>query len=87
MRSIIAIKDNGQDHACMDPGRLAYIAYFRSALCCTLTNLAEATKIDNPINFASTFSLHSFLFQKKAHTPPPCYRSEKFSRFSVRLGL
>ena len=29
----IAIKDNGQDHACMNPGRLAYIAYFRSALC------------------------------------------------------
>ena len=41
----------------MNPGRLAFVAYFRSALCYTPTKLAEATKIDKPTNFASTFSL------------------------------
>ena len=68
----IAIKDNGQDHACMNPGRLAYIAYFRSALCSPepIWRKQQGSTIQpaSPARF-----LCSFLFQKKARIPPCQY--------------
>ena len=54
----------------MNPGRLAYIAYFRSALCCAKTKLAEAIKIDNSTNIASTFSLQLSFSKESAYSSP-----------------
>ena len=53
--SSIAIKDIGQDQACLDPGRMAYIAYFRRVL----------TLCDRPPTFAQ---LHQ---RSPRHLPTP----------------
>ena len=68
MRSIIADKEKASGSSLLEARGFLFVRVFQEHSLQPSAKLAEATMQVHSTNIAGKFSLHSFLFQKKART-------------------